>query len=151
VAELHCNNRAILQLVRLRGNPFAACRQDLRNLSNWIEHDDFGRQIHALYGRTILTSAASRLGFAIREKPVTLRRRLEKFFFKGLLLLYNQQGFTRILHGSTAQAYPADIWLSRRELIRRYRTPDRGEQTGERAERCQGRDVRSERQKRGGC
>jgi hypothetical protein len=135
VAELHCNNRAILQLVRQHGNPFAACRQDLRNLSNWLEHDDFGRQINALYGRTILTSAASRLGFVIREKPVTLRRRLEKVFFKGLLMLYNEQGFTRILHGSTGQAYPTDIWLSRRELLRRYRSSDRVEPTAERAER----------------
>src|SRR5262249_22789602 len=29
IGELHCNNRAILKLVRQRRNPFAACRQDL--------------------------------------------------------------------------------------------------------------------------
>ncbi len=124
LAELHCDNRAMLQLVRERGNPFAACRQDLRSLSNWIQQDQLGRQIDAFYARTILTTAASRLGFTVREKPVTLRRRLERVFFKGLLLLYNQEGLMRIQHGSTPRAYPADIWLSRRELIRRYQDHD---------------------------
>jgi len=120
LGELHCNNRAVLELVNKGGNPFAACRQDLKSLSNWILQDRIGRQIEALYGRTILTKAAYRLGFTVREKPVTLRRRLEKFFFKGLLLLYNQEGLGRIQHGSTADTYPADVWLSRRELLRLY-------------------------------
>ncbi len=120
LGELHCNNRAIFELVSHRGNPFAACREDLKSLGNWIVQDPLGRQIEAFYGSTILASAARRLGFTVREKPVTLHRRLEKFFFKGLLLLYNQEGLVRIQHGSTAYTYPADIWLSRRELLRLY-------------------------------
>jgi hypothetical protein len=120
LGELHCNNRAIFELVSQRANPFAACREDLKSLSNWIVQDRLGRQIEALYGRTILTTAACRLGFTIQEKPVTLRQRLEKFFFKGLLLLYNQEGLARIRHGSTTDTYPVDIWLSRRELLRLY-------------------------------
>jgi hypothetical protein len=124
LGELHCNNRAILELVRQRGNPFAACRQDLMSLSNWILRDQRGRQIEAFYARTILTRAANRLGFTVQEKPVTLRRRLEKFFFKGLLLLYSQEGLARIQHGGTVSTYPADVWLSRRELLRRYHERD---------------------------
>jgi hypothetical protein len=120
LCELHCNNAAILQLVRQRGNPFAACRQDLRSLSNWLEQDPLGHQIEAFHASTILTTAASRLGFTVREKPVTLRQRLERFYFKGLLLLYNQEGLTRILHGNTGRSFPGDIWMSRRELIRLY-------------------------------
>jgi hypothetical protein len=120
LGELHCNNAAILQLVRQRGNPFAACRQDLHSLSNWLEQDPLGRQIEAFHASTILTTAASRLGFTVREKPITLRRRLERFYFKGLLLLYNQEGLARILHGNTSRSYPGDIWISRRELICRY-------------------------------
>ncbi len=120
IGELHCNNRVIFELVRQRGNPFAAGRADLKSLGNWIVQDQLGRQIEAFYGCTILTTAAHRLGFTVIEKPVTLRRRLEKFFFKGLLLLYNQEGLVRIQHGSTANTYPADIWLSRRELLRLY-------------------------------
>jgi hypothetical protein len=120
LGELHCNNHAVLQLVRKRGNPFAACREDLKSLSRWILHDRLGGEIEAFYACTILTKAADRLGFVVRAKPVTLRRRLEKFFFKGLLLVYNQEGLARIQHGSTGHTYPADVWLSRRELLRRY-------------------------------
>ena len=120
LGELHCNNRAIFELVSQRGNPFAACREDLKILSRWIMQDHLGRQIEAFYGHTILTTAACRLGFTVREKPVTLRQRLEKFFFKGLLLLYNREGLERIRHGSTANIYPADVWLSQREFLRLY-------------------------------
>jgi len=120
IGELHCNNIAMLQLVHERRNPFAACRQDLRTLSNWLEQDELGGRIEALYACTILAAAASRLGFTIYQRPMTLRGRLEKFFFKGLLLLYNQEGLRRIQHGNTPDTDPADIWLSRRELLRRY-------------------------------
>ena len=58
IGELHCNNRSILGLVRQRGNPFAACREDLKSLRNWILHDRLGRQIEAFYACTILTRAA---------------------------------------------------------------------------------------------
>ena len=120
IAELHCNNRAILELVRQRINPFAACRQDLKTLTVWIQQDPRGRLIEALYACTILNRAAERLGFTVMTKPVTLRRRLEKFFFKGLLLLYSQEGLGRIRHGSTTDTYPTDIWLSRRGLLKLY-------------------------------
>jgi hypothetical protein len=123
LGELHCNNDTILQLVGRGGSPFAAVRHDLRCLSDWIQQDPIGQQIEALYACTILSGAASRLGFTVRPKPVTVRQRFERFFFKGLLLLYNQEGTKRIQHGSTADGYPADVWISRRELIRRYGKP----------------------------
>jgi hypothetical protein len=120
IGQLHCNNRVILELVRRGGNPFAAFRQDLKTLCVWIQQDSLARQIEALYACTILDRAAGRLGFTTWPKPVTLRRRLEKFFFKGLLLLYSGEGLARIQHGSTADAYPTDAWLSRHELMRLY-------------------------------
>jgi hypothetical protein len=120
IGELHCNNRAILELVGRRSNPFAACRQDLKTLSDWIEQDSLARQIEALYACTILSRAVGRLGFTVRPKPVTLRGRMEKFFFKGLLLLYSEEGLARIEHGTTASTYPVDAWLSRREFLRLY-------------------------------
>jgi hypothetical protein len=125
----------VLKLVKQRVNPFAACRQDLQSLSDWIEQDPLARQIRALYGCTVLNRAAGRLGFTVLPKPVTMRRRLEKFFFKGLLLLYSQEGLARIEHGRTIDEYPTDIWLSRRELLRLYHRdwPRRlaGQPTGE--------------------
>ncbi|MBV8775020.1 MAG: hypothetical protein JO166_22195, partial [Deltaproteobacteria bacterium] len=121
IGELHCNNRAILELVNQRVNPFAACRQDLKTLCVWIQQDARARRVEALYACTILNRAADRLGFTVRPKPVTLRGRLEKFFFKGLLLLYSQEGLGRIQHGNTTATYPTDIWMSRGELLRLYR------------------------------
>jgi hypothetical protein len=130
VGELHCNNGKILELVRQGGNPFAACREDLKSLSNWIEQDRVAGQIQALYACTILTRAADRLGFTVLQKPATLRLRLERFFFKGLLLLYNQEGLARIQHGSTTETYPGDVWLSRRELLRVYHDGHAGTKCG---------------------
>jgi hypothetical protein len=125
LAELHCNNRAILELVQQRRNPFAACRHDLKKLCDWIQQDPVAQQVSALYACTILDKAADRLGFTVRPKPVNLRRRLEKFFFKGLLLLYSQEGLGRLEHGSTIQSYPSDVWLSRDEFLRLYRDQSR--------------------------
>ena len=120
LGELHCNNREILELVRRGRNPFAACREDLRALANWVAQDATAAQIEAFYACTILAKAADRLGFTVLPKPVTFHLRLEKFFFKGLLLLYSQEGLRRIQHGSTADTLPVDVWLSRRELFRLY-------------------------------
>src|SRR5262245_35695046 len=110
LGELHCNNGAILKLVNRGGNPFASGREDIKSLSNWIVQDAMGRQIKALYGRTILGKAAYRLGFVVREQPIRLALRMERFFFKGLLVLYNQEGLVRILRGRTADHYPANAW-----------------------------------------
>lgn len=120
LGELHCNNREILELVRRGYNPFAACREDLKALANWIAQDPTAGHIEAFYACTILAKAADRLGFTVVSKPATLRLRLEKFFFKGLLMLYSPEGLRRIGHGSTPDTYPADVWLSRRELLRLY-------------------------------
>jgi hypothetical protein len=133
LGELHCNNGAILKLVNRGGNPFAACREDLKSLSNWIMQDAIGHQIKALYGSTILSKAASRLGFVVREQPVTLALRMEKFFFKGLLVLYNQEGLVRILRGRTADRYPANAWMSRSEFLRRYSNRNRTDRRTRRA------------------
>ena len=120
LGELHCNNSAVLKLVEGGGNPFAACREDLKSLSNWIVQDRRGREIAALYGSTILATAARRLGFTVRPTRVTLYRRLQKVFFEGLLLLYNRDGLARLQRGSTVNSYPAEVWLSRGELLQLY-------------------------------
>jgi hypothetical protein len=120
VAELHCDNRSLLRLTRTRRNPFAAFREDLRGLAKWLETDELGRCAVALHGVTILAKAALRLGFIVEERPVTMRRRLEKVFFTGLLLLYSEEGLKRLGYGTTPHTYPQDIWISRRELMRIY-------------------------------
>lgn len=121
IGELHCNNQNILRLVSEYGlNPFAATREDLRSLAAWIGQDEHGRQIRALYGVTMLTKGALRLGFTVRRQPVNIRRRFEKIFMTGLLFLYAAEGVQRLMNGTTPRVYPQEVWISRRELIKRY-------------------------------
>ena len=120
VGELHCNNRALLRLIRSGRNPFAACRDDLRGLAAWAQTDPIGRQVVALHACTILAKGASRFGFITMDTPITIRRRMERIFFTGLLLLYSSEGLARLRHGTTARAYPRDIWITRHDLLRLY-------------------------------
>lgn len=120
VGELHCNNRALLRLMQDGRNPFAACREDLRGLAAWIQNDPMGRRLIALHASTILAKGAKRFGFTVVNTPITLRRRMERIFFTGLLLLYSREGLERLRHGTTAHVYPRDIWITRHELIRLY-------------------------------
>ncbi len=128
VGELHCNNQAILSLVASgRKNPFAACREDLRRLASWLEEVDKERAIRAICGFTILVKAARRLGFVPRNPEMGLRRRFEKFYMTGLLILYSIQGSRRVFQGSTPTTLPCEVWMSRDELLRRYGPRQRDE------------------------
>jgi hypothetical protein len=121
VGELHCNNQAILDLVgRGRGNPYRAAREDLRCLARWIARPGFDLNVQAFFGVTLIAKAAARLGFSVRARPPTLRRRLERMFMTGLLVLYTLDGLSRIERGTTVRSYPQEVWLSRRELLHRY-------------------------------
>jgi hypothetical protein len=60
------------------------------------------------------------MGFSIRERPVTLYARLDRFYMTGLLALYDPLGFERLTRGRVFGTYPHDIWLSRAQLRARY-------------------------------
>lgn len=120
VGELHCNNQAILELVRNRGNPYRAMREELRSLARWISQPGFDINVEAFFGITLIANAAVRIGFSMRARPLNLRLRLDRMFMTGLLLLYTIDGLARIDKGTTSHSYPREVWLSRRELIRRY-------------------------------
>ncbi len=122
VGELHCNNPKILTLVTQgRGNPFRACREDLRSLAAWTANSLEGSRVRAFYGVTLLSRGAARLGFEVRRCQPTLRTRLDRMFMIGLLLLYNREGLSRLSHGSnTLHSYPQEAWMSRGRLMRLY-------------------------------
>jgi hypothetical protein len=117
VAQLHCNNLRILQFAREGASLLTAARDDLQCLAKWIANSDNGAEITALYGVTLLGPICTRIGFTVRPRQLTMRNRMDTFFLKGLLLLYNRAGLGRKL---PVDRRAVQVWMSREELLRRY-------------------------------
>jgi hypothetical protein len=121
VIELHLDNRTVASVAGV--GPFALLRllaDDLRALAAWAEQPDSPANLAAVYGITLLSRGAPRLGFTLRDRPINLKTWLDRLFMTGLLVLYNLQGVERLMQGSTYGGYPQEIWMSRGELRRRY-------------------------------
>jgi hypothetical protein len=117
VAHLHCNNLRILQLAREGASLLTAARDDLRCLAKWVDENDSRSELKALYGVTLLGPICARIGFSVRPRQLELRNRMDTFFLKGLLLLYNRAGLARKL---PVDRCAVQVWMSRDELLRRY-------------------------------
>ena len=121
ISELHCNNRIVFDLVsRGTANPYRAAREDLRALARWMADADMAAEVRACYGFTMLAAAAERLGFSLRECEPGMRRKFNRVFMTGLLLIYTRDGLARLNKGRTLNSYPQEVWMSRGELLRRY-------------------------------
>jgi peptidoglycan-N-acetylglucosamine deacetylase len=131
VAIVHVNNRVISGPVALLSpwQQLRMMRGDLRALARWSAMPDFPPDIRALYGYTLLSRGASRLGFVERARPSTWWTRLNAFFLTGLLVIYTPSGRERLQRGTTYGTEPSETWMSLGELRRRYgkRQGDDGE------------------------
>ncbi|MBX5449230.1 MFS transporter [Thermogemmatispora sp.] len=119
--ELHFVNRRIRDAA-LQRSPWELLRMmrtDLQAVAAWLQTPACA-QVRAIYGVTLLSQAAPRLGFTVRERPRNLWSRADRMFMTGLLLLYHPQGQARLARGTTYGRYPQEVWMSRAELLRRY-------------------------------
>jgi MFS family permease len=122
IIELHFRNRAFLEV---EGQAptwryMQLIAQNLRALACWMQEPDFPGDPLAIYGTTLLYRGAPRMGFTLRQRPKSVYVHLERFFMTGLLVLYHRQGGARLLQGTTYGTYPQQVWMSRKELLRRY-------------------------------
>lgn len=123
VAELHFDNSRVTAAISAAGSWRLThmIGEDMAALARWAaQPDEEIAQAQALMGVTLIGRAAPRLGFTVRERPVTIHARFERFFMEGLLAMYNPAGVERLKRGATYTTYPAEVWMSRAELLRRY-------------------------------
>ena len=106
------------------GQPLALLkeiREDLAAIAQGFQGQRYPPSVRALYGVTILAAATPRLGFRLRPRPINLHGRLERFFLKGLLALYNVDGLARLERGSARRDLrPQEVWMSLGTLLERY-------------------------------
>ncbi|HEY7850626.1 MAG TPA: PucC family protein, partial [Ktedonobacterales bacterium] len=131
IAELHFDNQRMSAAARTSG-AFQLIRmiaEDMGALAAWASEPGPVARSEALTGTTLIGRAAPRLGFTTRERPVTIKTRLDRFFMEGLMAIYNPDGLRRLRRGTTYTTYPKEVWMSRGELLRRY--SPRAEQEGD--------------------
>jgi hypothetical protein len=120
VAELHCDNSVIFDLVKRDQNPYRATRADLRLLAAWLDFSDPMGRIRAFRGVTMLGPAAARLGCFVLDRPPGFKARIDRWYMIGLLLIYTTGGMERLNRGTSLRTHPREVWLTRHELMRRY-------------------------------
>lgn len=122
VAEIHLHNPVLTQIADHTAtfDLLRLVQDDLHALARWVASDPDLAGVQAIFGVSLLSRATPRLGFTLRDRPITLHARLERFFLRGLLALYSPDGLARLAQGNGRASFPQEIWLSRKELLQRY-------------------------------
>jgi hypothetical protein len=126
IMELHFVNGRLSEQHE-RWQPFTLLTylaEELHVIAENYRNQTYPSTIRALFGVTLLASAAPRLGFTLRPRPLNLHLRLERFFLQGLLAIYSSEGLARLEHGAeNHNPYPQEVWMSLATLLDRYSAP----------------------------
>ncbi len=117
----HVTNDAMAELTRSGWQSEIIRRglADLRELAAVVAAMDPADRPVALWGATILWPFAKREGWEVRERPRTLRVRMEDWYLRGVLRRWAKEGGRRMRRGR-GQLRTRDCWLSTTELLTRF-------------------------------
>ncbi len=129
IAEIHLDNAEIARRLssgeqsgRATSWAWVAIRQMASDLAALAAPGRLPPEVRALHGVTLLASGTLRLGFEVRPLPKTLGNDFVRLYMLGLLRIYNPRGDVRLAQAEP-DAYPREIWLSRRALSECYSGP----------------------------
>jgi hypothetical protein len=124
ILEIHINNnwfrrrhRLKLTASRIAREMLVSFTHDLGILAQELNNGTFSNCV-ALHACTHLGAAARRLGFQVEESPDRLWKRFARFYISGLAQVYGPRR-----HDASTSDGPLEleeVWLSKRELLRRY-------------------------------
>jgi hypothetical protein len=133
VLDVHLHNPVIVRLIAEGSGPWGvlrAVREDMRPIARWVQSEPRFASARALFASSLMSRGAPRLGFVLRDRPVTLTAWMDRLFLEGLLILYTPEGKERLEHGSTFARFPQELWMSRATLLRLYGEPEASETVG---------------------
>src|SRR5579875_3453967 len=127
IGELHLHNRRVRAIHATAGHPVPLgltfrrlLVASLRALAGAVEADPLLRPLEVFHASTILATGAERIGFVVTAANGRAPR-LRTLFFHLLLCRYHAHGLARLPeHGLP----PRELWLTAKELRRRYGTVD---------------------------
>jgi hypothetical protein len=124
ILELHINNNWFKQRHKLNltaphmtRDMLVSFAHDLGILAKGMDNGMFDN-VTALHGCTHLDIAARRLGFQVEELPNTLWKRFAQFYISGLVEVYGPRQSEAFRSNKPFEL--KEVWLSKRELLRRY-------------------------------
>lgn len=124
VGWLHFDNRRVRELTAAgpQAPAWSQGRGDLATLAAWSTTVDPARRPVAYWGEGLHGAFATRVGFEVRARPRTPYRRLQDWYFRGLMARWARQGRGRLTVGRH-ELHASEYWISaaRLEALHRQR------------------------------
>jgi hypothetical protein len=122
IVELHLDNRAVsTAALDVDWNPWRVvedARVEMAWLARLIDSGALGPVV-AVHAVSLYAPALRRLGFRVRALPDSIHTRLSRFFFVGLLAIYNPRGWAGATH-ARRRGWPAEAWIGTEAFLERY-------------------------------